>query len=459
MSKIIEQPRFSCALGAQQTVLAIKKGVPIVHSGPGCSRHVYGLLQRGQGYVGGNNIPCTNADESDVIFGGEEKLDKVIDGAFKIIDGDIFVVLTGCTADIVGDDIGSVVSKYQEEGKPIVYLETGGFKSNNFVSHSAVVNAIIDQYVDKYKDSEGVKRGLVNVFSSIPYQDIFWNGNLKELKRVLEGIGLEVNILFGIQSKGIEEWKKIPNAEFNLVVNSWVGLEVAENLKSKYNTPYLHFPYLPIGAIETSKLLREVGDFAKLDKESVEIFIEREEEVYYETLDDAAEFLLEFRYGLPNVFYVLSDSSYVIGFSRFLINELGIMPGKQFVIEDTPEKYIERVTKEFENISKRRKVDVEFTVDAGLAQEKIKELQENNHGQFDLYTFGEGERSDKHLNNRALILGSAWEKDLSERLNADYLTIAAPFTYRLVLSGGYVGYNGGLRAIEDIYDKVLGSYN
>ncbi|NBL55003.1 hydrogenase, partial [Escherichia coli] len=148
-------------------------------------------------------------------------------------------VLTGCTSDIVGDDVGSVTSKYQEGDKPIVYVETGGFKSNNYVSHSEVVNAIIDQYVDKFKNSNGVKKGLVNVFTTVPYQDPYWNGNLEEIKRVLEGIGLEVNILFGNESNGIEEWKTIPNAEFNIVASSWVGLNIAEHLKNKYKTPYV----------------------------------------------------------------------------------------------------------------------------------------------------------------------------------------------------------------------------
>jgi len=153
MSKIIEQPRFSCALGAQQTVVAIKRGVPILHSGPGCSNKISSLIGQGEGYAGGNTIPCTNATETDVVFGGEKKLKDVIEGAFKVIDADLYVVLTGCTSDIVGDDVGSVTTEYQEKDKPIVYVETGGFKSNNYVSHSTVVNAIIDQYVDKFKNN------------------------------------------------------------------------------------------------------------------------------------------------------------------------------------------------------------------------------------------------------------------------------------------------------------------
>ena len=77
------------------------------------------------------------------------------------------VVVTGCTAGIVGDDVASVTEEFLEEGKPIVHVETSGFKSNNYVSHSNVINAIIDQYVSRFEE-ENPKRSeenLVNVFA------------------------------------------------------------------------------------------------------------------------------------------------------------------------------------------------------------------------------------------------------------------------------------------------------
>lgn len=442
MPRLIEQPRYSCALGAMQSVVAIKKGVPILHSGPGCGNKINSLIGQGEGYAGGSTIPCTNAEEKDVVFGGERKLKNVIDGAFKVIDGDLYVVLTGCTAAIVGDDIGSVVSEYQDDDKPIVYVETGGFKSNNYVSHSVIVKAIIDQYVDKFKNNNGVEKGLVNLFATVPYQDPYWNGNLEELKRLLEAIGLKVNVLFGNESEGVEEWKKIPNAEFNILVNAWAGLDIVKHLKKKYNTPYIQFPYLPIGGIETSRFLRAVAEFGNLDKLKVERFIKKEEAKYYSHIEKTADFMLEFRYGIPRRLYSIADATYTLGFSRFLLNELGIIPAKQFIVDDTPEKYQKEIKNQFNNISEynERKVDIEFNPDAGLNAQKIEEDFKIN--------------SDK----RALILGSGWDKDLAERIKADLLIVSVPVTYRLILNCGYAGYAGGLRAIEDIYDRVLATY-
>ena len=42
------------------------------------------------------------------------------------------------------------------------------------------------------------------------------------------------NILFGNESEGVSEWKTIPQAEFNLFVGSWAGLDIVNHLKRKY---------------------------------------------------------------------------------------------------------------------------------------------------------------------------------------------------------------------------------
>lgn len=438
MSKFIEQPRYSCALAAQQSVVAIKRAVPIVHAGPGCSDKICSLIGQGEGYAGGNTIPCTNASETEIVFGGEDKLRGVIAGALKVIDADLYVVLTGCTSDMVGDDVGQVTKGFQNSGKPLVYVETGGFKSNNYVSHDGVVKSIIDQYVDKFAEHKDEKiSGLVNVFATIPYQDPYWNGNLVELKRILEGIGLTVNVLFGTDSGGLQEWLTIPRAQFNIVVSAWPGLEIVKHLQEKYETPYYHFPYLPIGGLETSKFLRNVVDFGELNQAKAEAFITSEEEKFYSYIERTADFMLEFRYGLPRTFYTILDATYAIGFAKYLLNELGILPAGQYIIEDTPEIYQEAIREQFRNISELRPAEVTFCIDGGKIQEEIRANQSKN---------------------RSLILGSGWERDLAKEINADLLIISVPVNYRLVLNCGYAGYNGGLRAIEDIYDIVLNTY-
>jgi len=437
MSGIIEQERYTCAIGAMQTVTAIPLAVPILHSGPGCGTMVAGFFERSQGYAGGSTAPCTNSGENEVVFGGEDKLRKVIEGTYQVIASELQVVLTGCTADIVGDDVGRVVREFQEQGRPIVHVETAGFKSNNYVSHSKVVNAIIDQYVDRSAAGAVRHRTLVNVFASLPYQDPFWKGNLRELKRMLEGIGLEANILFGPDSGGVQEWRRIPEAGFNILVSPWFGLEIVQHLQDKYGQAYYQFPHLPIGANEASRFLRGVAEFADLERKRVAAFIEREERTFYEEIDTLATFLLEFRYGLPSYFHAIHDASYVVGLAKFLLHEVGIVPREQFVVDNTPEAFQAGIRAELASTSAKRNIPLTFDPDAGRAQEAIRQLRHPGRG---------------------LLIGSGWDKELAQEKQLDFLSAGAPSPYRLVLTSGYLGYRGGLRLIEDIYDRVLGTY-
>lgn len=444
MSGIIEQERYTCAIGALQSVVAIPKAVPILHSGPGCGDMIQGFFERSTGYAGGSTSPCTNFSEKEVVFGGIDRLRQVITNTYKVLDTDLQVVLTGCTAGIVGDDVDSLVQEFRDAGKPIVSVETAGFKASNLEAHSLVVNAIIEQYVSLFEDSNEPKSeaNTVNLFASIPYQDPFWKGNLAEYKRLLTGLGLKVNVLFGPESGGVAEWQSIPRAGFNILVSPWYGKPIADKLKAIYNQDYTWFPHLPIGANETEKFLKQVLVFAiqqgaEIEEEKAAAFIKHESDAYYEEIDNLATFLLEFRYGLPGHVHILHDAGYVVAISKFLLHEVGIIPKEQFIVDNTPEKFQEQIRKELASTSDKREIPLYFEPDAGKVQDIIRGL---------------------HHNGRGIIIGSGWDKELAKEKNYDFLSAAVPTPYRLVLTTNYVGFTGGLRVIEDIYHNVLATY-
>lgn len=444
MASFIEQERYTCAIGALQTVVAIPRAVPILHSGPGCGVMIEGFYERATGYAGGNTMPCTNFGEKDVVFGGAEKLRRLVENTYKVLDSDLQVILTGCTAGITGDDIASVADEFVEQGKPIVYLDTPGFKMNNYRSHSEVVNAIVNQYVSRFEDDNPARseKNLINLFASIPYQDIFWKENLKEYKRLLEGIGFKVNVLFGPFSKGVNEWKTIPRANFNVLVSPWYGEPIVENLEKRYGQPYFKFNYVPIGANETTRFLEQVIDFgikqgADIDVDKAKAFYQREEAAFYEEIDNLVTFITEFRYGLPDHVHVIGDAGYVVGLSKFLLHETGIIPKEQFVVDNIPVKYQQQVIDDLASISTKRDIPVTFNPDAGQAQI---DLQNLNH---------EG---------RGVLIGSGWDREIAAKIDCDFVAGAVPAQYRLTLSTNWAGYTGGLHVIEDIYNAALATY-
>ena len=58
-----------------------------------------------------------------------------------------------------------------------------------------------------------------------------------------------------------------------------------------------------------------------------------------------------------------------------------------------------------------------------------------------------------------LILGSYYEKELTESLKGNYLNIAWPVQDKVVLDDFYAGYTGGIRLIEDIYTVAVQRFN
>lgn len=268
MAKILDKQRYKCAMGAMQTVQAIERAIPVLHSGPGCAQKLANNSGN-SGYFSPNIYPCTSLNEKDVVFGGVKKLHSTIENSLKVIDADLYVVLTGCIPEIVGDNTTEMVEEFQDAEKPVIYAETAGFKGNNYKGHEQVVDAIIEGLLEPTDEKEP---GLVNIWADVPYQDEFWLGNLRELESLISQLGLTPNTIFGYQ-RGLANIQKIPKAEFNLLVSPWVGLGNMKKMERKLGILYLHYPTLPIGAFETSRFLRTVGEFAGVAKEKVEALV------------------------------------------------------------------------------------------------------------------------------------------------------------------------------------------
>lgn len=437
----INHIRYGCALGALHSVSAIPGCMPIAHCGPGCVDKQYMSINfyngfQGGGYADGAVPPSTNLQEKDVIFGGAKHLETLIDASLKIMDADLFVVLNGCIGEVVGDDIQAVVSKFQKRGLPIVSAETGGFKGNNFIGHEIVVKAIIDQFVDTFApDKVTKKKGLINVWSEIPFQNTFWRGDLTELKRILEGAGFTVNILFGFGSGGTKEWLTIPNAEFNLVVSPWLGLKTAQYLQEKYDQPYLHIPVLPIGAKQVAEFLRKIGEFSGENQDKIEQFIKQEEREYYYYLEYFTDFYAEYWWGLPAKYAVVGDAAYNLGINKFLVNQLGLIPARQIITDNTPEKYRKSIAEAYAHLSDEVSATVDFVEDG--------------------YVIGDLLRQTDFGHKPPIIFGSTWERDVTKELGGTIVEVGYPVSYEVVLNRSYIGYRGALALLEKIFTTVI----
>ncbi len=414
MSGIIEKPRFSCALGgALSTITAIKGTVPILHGGPGCGVQLfYGQSFiagfRGSGWIGGVAVPSTNTYEKEVVFGGEPRLKEQVEKTIELIDGERYVVLTGCTSELIGDDVSGVLREFTDKTS-IIHAETAGFRGSSYTGYEIILNAIIDQLVEEKPKNEK----LVNIIGIVPSQDVFWEGNLLEIERLLNSLGLEVNTLFNDHK--IED---LSAAALNIVLSPWVGIEAAQKLEEKYGTPYIVNP-LPIGVESTNSFLERVGDFFELD---VSKLITQEESRVYKSIERVSDFIIDFDVQLK--FATITDSNYAIALNKFFVNEFGWIPSVALISEDVPEEQRDYILSELD-FKDRLSPEVVFETGSGKIWDKVKD--EAPH----------------------FIFGSSLDKDFAGQIGATKLSIAFPITDRIVLERGYAGYSGAINLIED----------
>jgi nitrogenase molybdenum-iron protein beta chain len=445
MIECSEQQRVACAIGGIYTALGIERVLPVMHSGPGCQQNSGGVLGRFNGGQSGVSypdsiIPSTNFCDKDVVFGATDRLRRLVKKCLEYYQADMFFLVDGCSSEIVGDDIEEVAEEFADAPVPVLYAKLPGFKGNNLWGHSQILNAIVDQYLKKLPKNK-INAKQVNVFGIVPYFDSFWMATLEELEKLLRALGLEPNIIYG-RGKGVAALKKIPQAAFNLVLSPWTDLDIAEKLQTVFGTPYFHYPCLPVGPTETAKFIRALGDYAGLDKENSEEYIRQGEERYFFYVRNAIK-VFSGGAQTPKRFYINSSAAQALSLTRFLANDWGMTPQKVFITDDLPELHRNRITEELRAIESddADNFDIVFTKDGGLCDMEIKKEE---------FTF-----------RKVCLFGTCWDQLTANNRQLPFLSVSAPYGDAVIGNTTYLGYDGALVFIRDLYrdmtQKILGS--
>jgi nitrogenase molybdenum-iron protein beta chain len=428
----LEAPRYSCSLaGVYGTTLGINGGVPILHSGAGCGiGQLFGTLYAGGQAAGGNeggtSTPCSCLVEEHVIFGGEDKLRNLIQSTTEIFNGELFVVISGCVPSLIGDDVDAIVNEFRDK-VPIVHVKAPGFSGNSYEGYDLFFEAIINQFLTPKSKQEK----LVNILGVVPYNHIFWKGELTTVKKLLANIGIEANIIF-TEFNGLENIEKIPAAEYNIVLSPWNGVKAAESLEEKFGTPFISLPGVPIGPKQTGEFLRTVAEKLNVPSDTVEKIIEGEERWSYRYMEYPGDAIILVR---PHSYFaVAADSNTAISITKFLTNELGYLPDIIQITDNPPKKYRERIVQEIrDNLESVVKPDIIFEVDTYNIRKNLEDRP---------FLF--------------LFSSSLEAPTAMEDFGALHVTAAFPTFNKCVLVHNYAGYDGGLRLIEDVVGTFVG---
>jgi nitrogenase molybdenum-iron protein beta chain len=438
---VIERPRFSCALGgALETITSIEGVAPVIHASSGCGGNLFSSQQAGGTYgagcYGGLAISSTNVGENEIIFGGEERLKEQIASTVEIIDADLYVVVSGCMTEIIGDDIKSAVSDFKDRGVPVIAVATGGFKGNSYKGYDLVLEALFLETVLKKEKINN----RVNIWGPVPGKDPFFRGDLAEIKRLLGLIGIEAYTFFGYDET-LDDLKSAGEASLNIVLSNIYGLDAAKAFEEKHETPFI-IKDLPIGDKATTEFLEEIAEIMAVQKEKVQTVLEKERKQYYKYIERISDLYLDS--DLQHYAIVVSNSNYCYSVTRYLMEDIGWLPELSVVTDILSDEEKEIVNKKFTKLNKTRPVQLAFETDSA---EIIKHFSSGRT----LFT----DDRYAHIYSPLFVLGSTHEIDLAVRLGGKSLSISYPVVDRAVLDKGYAGFKGGLHLLEDILNTIL----
>lgn len=252
--------RGCCFAGCKGVVVGPLKDVAIITHGPiGCAFYSWGgRRNKAKADEGGKNfVPyslCTDMRPTDIVFGGEKKLEQAISEVVDLFDPVCIMICSTCPIGLIGDDVHAVAKRTEEKyGIKTIGFACEGYKGvSQSAGHHIANNGMMKQIIGT-GDKAPTKKFSVNILGEYNIGGDGW-----EEARILKRCGIEVKSIF-TGDGSYEAIKSAHLADLNLVMCHRSINYIAEMMKTKYGMDWIKVNF--IGVKETAQALRMIGQY------------------------------------------------------------------------------------------------------------------------------------------------------------------------------------------------------